>query len=178
MDQEKEYNIDLDTHWVAEFNKIENEYNDFYEEMPKQVQVFNLYVDHNNALEFVTTEDILLTKKGEVEKQDFKKLIIKNKTPEKKQEKKYKLKNILKYNYTVKPEKLLKMMSTHKNSKNYLTEIETFEDLIFKKTIYFFNSVNAIYLLFTEEKKTNSNTRKIQLTKQASKKRRTRCKRT
>lgn len=182
MDQKEEYSMDLDTSWITEFNKLENEYNDFYEEIPKQVKVFNLYVDNNNSLEFVTTEDVSLTKKGEVQKQDMKKLIIRNKTPDNIETKtnstSYKLQSILKYNYTVKPEKLLKIMSTSKNNKNYLTEVTTFEDLKFKKTIHFFNTVNAIYLLFKENQKTNSTTRKIQITHKTSNKRRTRCKRT
>ena len=31
MDQKEEYSMDLDTSWITEFNKLENEYNDFYD---------------------------------------------------------------------------------------------------------------------------------------------------
>jgi hypothetical protein len=51
-------------------------------------------------------------------------------------------------------------MSTSKNNKNYLNSDKTFEDLKFKKTIHFFNTVNAIYLLFKENQKTKSTTKK------------------
>ena len=40
----------LDTAWITDFTKLETEYNDFYQEMPKTARVYNLYINKNNCL--------------------------------------------------------------------------------------------------------------------------------
>lgn len=167
----------LDSAWIAEFKKLETEYNDFYKEIPKVINGYNLYINKSNTLASVITNQISLNKKGGIDKDTIIAMIQKNKKaiPNKRLE----LQTILKYNFTLEPESLLHVIENKFMNNNYLTEIDKLDDLVFKETIHFFNELNAIYFIYKEIPHTkHSTTKKIYLkTRIKSNKHTTRCKR-
>lgn len=169
--------LEIDTTWIQNFKKLETEYNDFYKEIPSDANVYNIYINTNNKIISVIKDKITLNKYGIVSKDATINMIQKNKKliPDKR----VVLKSILVYNFTMEPENILHMMAEDYNSENYLTEINTLDKIVFKETVHFFSDLNAIYLLYKEPQKSNSNTKKIYLkTEKKTNRRRTRYKRT
>lgn len=173
-------NLDLDTvdtTWIQEFKKLETEYNDFYKEIPTIAEVYNLYVNKNNQLISIIKDDIPLNKYGTLSKEEVIYMIQKNK--KKLLNKKVELQSILVYNFTMEPSNILNMMTNQFIIDNYLTEINTLDEIVFKETVHFFSELNSIYFIYKEIHKNQSTTKKIHLrTQKKANRRRTRYKRT
>jgi len=175
----------LDSAWITEFKKLETEYNDFYKEIPRSVNIINIYINEKNSLVSVHKKRTPLDKTGKINKDTILKIIQQNKKSF--SEKRVELQTILKYNFTLNTENLLYMVANNDYLKNenatynYLTEISQLNDLVFKETIHFFSDLNAVYFIYKEvsSQKKHSTTKKIYLqTNKKSKKRMTRYKRT
>jgi hypothetical protein len=173
----------LDSTWITEFKKLETEYNDFYKEIPKVVNVYNLYINTNNSLVAINKKQLSLDKKGVASKDTVIAMIQQNKKglPNKQVE----LQTIIRYNFTLDAPKLLHVLSDELSDElmnnNYLKEIKTLDELVFKETIHFFSTLNAIYFIYKEKSPhtKHATTKKIYFNASTkSKKRRTRCKRT
>ena len=173
----------LDSAWITEFKKLETEYNDFYKEIPRSVNIFNIYINKNNVLVSINKKSTLLDKRGKINKETVLEIIQQHK--KELSDKRVVLDSILKYNFTVNTENLLYMVSNdfeNEDTKlNYLTEISRLDGIVFKETIHFFSQINALYFIYKEipSHKKHSTTKKIYLqTSKKSKKRMTRYKRT
>ena len=155
---------------------LESEYNDFYKEIPTSANVYNIYVDTNNAIKSVVKNKVSLNKYGIVTRDATLDMIQKNKKLLSK--KKVRLKAILVYNFTMEPSDILHMMDSNFSIDNYLTEINTLDKIVFKETVHFFSDLNAIYLIFKEPDKNTLHTKKVYIKTKKDNRRRTRYKRT
>uniref|UniRef100_A0A6C0IRZ2 Uncharacterized protein n=1 Tax=viral metagenome TaxID=1070528 RepID=A0A6C0IRZ2_9ZZZZ len=166
MEQEIDASIldlDLDTNWIDEFNKLDNEYKSYYKEELSFVKIHSIYVNSENEIEKLIEEKLLLKVAGFVSKNDvlgiIKKNMVSNNT-------KYKLLSILKFNIDLDPyylKQFLRYTKTTDSSKKgdlvnignqFLYSNKNIDDIIFEKSISMFHDINdLIFIYYFDSKK-------------------------
>ena len=94
---------ELDVSWIEMYKNLEKDFDDFYKEKPENIQMFFLYVNLNDELETVNTNNYILDTKSNIPKDQLINVIRENRQ---KNGKKYRLKNLIKYNVTIDPKTL------------------------------------------------------------------------
>jgi len=150
---------DLDDSWLVEFENIDNDYKYFYKENINSVKIHCLYINKNNCLEKIKEETILLNKSNVLSKEEIIEILKRNNTEN---HIRYSLMHILKYNIDLEPIHLKSFLKNNiKNNieknieKNtvkmdYLTTIKTLDNILFQPTIYMFQDLTDIFILFYE----------------------------
>ena len=166
---------EIDEEWIKNFENMENEYDIFYKEKPKIIEIIYIYVDNNKEIEFIKKEDYDLNNEAKILKTDLIFLINDNKIM---CEKKYKLLNILKYNFTIEPIEILHEfrkldidmnidmdidmdIDISNNNNKYLQNINTINDVLFNDTVELFSELNTLYVIYADEKNIKQTTKKI-----------------
>lgn len=148
---------EMDNGWIAEFEKDEEIYKDFYKDKLETVKVFYLYVDSKNSI-FHIKKEILTLENSEITKDTLITLLKENMTYNKY---KYKPISILKWNINMEPEDVSSYLRN--NSKyNFLNVEDKIDTITFDDSINLFHSVNSLYIVFHESSKSfNNKTKKI-----------------
>ena len=160
---------EIDEEWIKNFENMENEYDIFYKEKPKIIEIIYIYVDNNKEIEFIKKEDYDLNNEAKILKSNLIFLINDNKIM---CEKKYKLLNILKYNFTIEPIEILHELrkldiadndnnNDNNNDNKYLQNISAINDVLFNDTIELFSELNTLYLIYADDKNIKQTTKKI-----------------
>ena len=146
-----------DYEWIKNYKDNEKEYNIFYKSEVLTIEVNYIFINKNNEIIKRKRKKVKYNKEAR-EITDF--------YPSKLIKKKYKLTAVFKYNNIIEEEDVL----NDNEEEIYLTPINLDEEIIFEKTIEFFQDLNALYMIFTEQQKNNStkkhknknkNTRKV-----------------
>lgn len=194
-DDEIAYEIDtdeIDTDWVDEYNRIERNYNDFYNEKVNTIRVFFMYINNDNIVINIKKETVDLNVTSILSREQLLSLIKENQNDGVK----YRLFSLLRYNINLEPDEI-EMFTSASTSKaaqstseaaqrtskagtgpyesRFLTNIEDINDIYFNDTIGIFQDLNAVYILF-KEKKHNVNRQITRKIKSAVKRRQTRSK--
>ena len=125
----------IDTNWINEFEKEENDYLSYYNENINYLKVFYIYINTESEIHKIKEEKIHLLVENCLTKNELIKLIKDNVVLD---NVKYSLLLLLKYNVLLKPHELkyfLKTNNKNNNSTNYLNSIINIEDIHFEKTI-------------------------------------------
>jgi len=191
-DDEIAYEIDtdeIDTDWVDEYNRIERNYNDFYNEKVNTIRVFFMYINNDNIVINIKKETVDLNVTSILSREQLLSLIKENQNDGVK----YRLFSLLRYNINLEPDEIEMFASpstststseaAQRTSKagtgpyesRFLTNIEDINDIHFNDTIGIFQDLNAVYILF-KEKKHNVNRQITRKIKSAVKRRQTRSK--
>lgn len=159
---------DLDTSWINEFEKEDDEYKNYYSEDISFIKIHFIYTNKNDEIEKIKEEKILLNTLGVLHKEELLRIIKNNSflTPNSN----YLVSFILKINIVLEPENL-KTFLNNKSPQNigssFLQPITTLDSIYFKKTIAMFHDINNILIIFTPSTSTNANTNKHKYTKKA-----------
>lgn len=132
-----------DYEWIKNYKDNEKEYNIFYKSEVLTIEVNYIFINKNNEIIKRKRKKVKYNKEAR-EITDF--------YPSKLIKKKYKLTAAFKYNNIIEEEDVL----NDNEEEVYLTPINLDEEIIFEKTIEFFQDLNALYMIFTELKKNNS----------------------
>ena len=146
---------DLDTSWIENFDKIDDEYKNYYIEDLSFINCFFIFLDLNNSIEKIKTEKILFKNPNILTKDELIGLIKHNNLNQ------YLLKNILKYNINIKP---INLKTYIKNSQQYefIHNISKIDDICFDKSISMFHDINSLFFLFKQQQTNKINkTRKL-----------------
>ena len=158
---EKELNdpelMDLDDSWIVEFETTDNDYKNFYKENIQSVKVKYMYINKNNCLEKIKEETIILKNNNILSKEEIITILKKNNILN---DTKYSLLNLLKYNIDLEPMHLKNFLKNKLNT-NYLTSIKAIDTIHFHPTIYMFQDLNDLFVLFYENSNNKTSTRKI-----------------
>jgi hypothetical protein len=138
---------DLDDSWISEFEKSDNEYKLFYKENIQSIKVRCMYINKDNVLEKIKEENIFLKKPNILSKEEII-IIVKNNNKINKTQ--YSLLTLLKYNIDLEPINLKTFLKTNSFSTNYLTCIKNIDNIHFSPSIYMFQDLNDIFILFYE----------------------------
>lgn len=146
---------DLDSTWIQDFDKLDNEYKNYYTEDISIIRVHSIYVNKNNDIEKIKEEKIILNTPGILQKEELLSIIKHNSFSN---EVKYSLLSILKFNITIEPIHLntfLRNKNKH-NGYSFLQSVKNIDSIKFDKSISMFHDINEVLIIFHE--KINKNT--------------------
>jgi hypothetical protein len=153
---------EIDTNWIEEYEKKEQEYDFFYKDTVDNIQLYFLYVNLDNEILKVSKETLELNNNF-LTKEELVHIIKKNEIDK---DISYKLTGLLKYNITLDPENIEEFAAISTYNENFLESLKDIHDLHFKDTITIFQNMNGLYFIYQEKaKKLKSNTKKIYLEK-------------
>ena len=156
MDIEDLDNIeDLDLSWIQEFEKIDNEYKNYYTEELSFIKIHSIYVNNNNDIDKIREEKILLKTHGILQKEELLSIIKHNSFSN---QIKYSLLSILKFNINLEPIHL-KTFIKNKNAKigeQFLQSVTNLDSIKFDKSITMFHDINEILFIFHQKHKKNN----------------------
>jgi hypothetical protein len=135
----------FDSDWIDEYVKEEKIYSQFYNSSVENIKLYFIYVNKYNTIENILQEKIIIDN-GLLNK-DRILYLIKNKKI--KNNIKYKLISLLKYNITLEPEYINQFINSKMNQ-TYLTNINILEDIYFQKTITILQNLNSLFFIFNE----------------------------
>jgi hypothetical protein len=150
---------DLDISWIREFEKIDNEYNEYYSEDLSFIKIHSIYINSNNEIEKTSEEKIILKNPGFLQKEELLGIIKRNLFLNRI---KYSLLSILKFNINLEPIHL-KTFLRNKNpdiGANFLTTVKNVDTIKFEKSITLFHDINEILIIFRNKKNTYNHTKK------------------
>ena len=152
-DTENDEEERLNTQWIEQFKREEDDYNDFYKEPVTSIKVFFLYVNKNNELEHIYSDLCLLLDKGIIKREIIISLIKHNQYFH---SIKYKLLSILKYNIDLEPNEVTNYIyettsrETDTPSSMFFTAEKYLNDIYFADSINMFQDLNALFFIFCE----------------------------
>lgn len=145
-----EDNIEIQDYlWIDNFNKREKEYNKYYKNKQKKIIVYFLFIDKTDTVEYFLAKKIPLDN-GILSRDKLVSLINNHKN-----RKKHIFYKLLKYNVTIDPENIDKLVQQKIDNSEFLTEEKSIQDIIVKDTIEMLQSTNAIFLIYKEKKPIN-----------------------
>jgi hypothetical protein len=139
----------FDSSWIDTFEELEKDYQRFYKETVETINLFFVYVNKSNNVENVI-QDKLMLENSTINKLTLLDIIRTNNV---KNNIKYKLISMLKYNITLSPEEI-KSFVFDELDETYLESISTIDDLHFDETITILNDLNCLYFIFYEIRET------------------------
>lgn len=146
---------DLDISWIQEHEKETNIDEKYFREPMKNISVYYIYIN-NHEIEKIDNDIINIFSLSESKELGISKEcilhIIQNK--KKKDEKKYKLIDILLYHVNLEPE-IIQNYSKSENidelSKGFFKVLSIFDDILIPDSIFIFHSINSLYFIFQRE---------------------------
>jgi hypothetical protein len=150
--------FNLDTRWIQEFESVDYNYKQFYNEVVGDIKICSIYVDKNNNIENIKQEILELSRENLITKEEIIKIIKNNSTIQKKR---YTLLSLLKYNIDLDASNVVHYLKQKQsNTDTYLTLVKNIDDIPLNSTINMMQDLNTIFILFYEKYMTNNNTTK------------------
>jgi hypothetical protein len=150
--------FNLDTRWIQEFESVDYNYKQFYNEVVGDIKICSIYVDKNNNIENIKQEILELSRENLITKEEIIKIIKNNSTIQKKR---YTLLSLLKYNIDLDSSNVVHYLKQKQsNTDTYLTLVKNIDDIPLNSTINMMQDLNTIFILFYEKYMTNNNTTK------------------
>jgi hypothetical protein len=138
----------LDTSWLHNFKKVEAVYDAYYKEPVTSIQIFFLYVNRANELIDVDKKHCLLDEVSNLKQERIIELI---KESQWRDEVKYKLNSLLRFNMDLNPEEISDFVYEPVEHDRFLSTEKYLKDIHYNPSIPIFHELNALYVLFLEE---------------------------
>jgi len=154
-------NMNIDDKWLRDFKEQEKDYNDFYKEKPTSINLYFLYVNNQNVVEFFKNDKYLLNQEhiaksdNAILQKDVLLSIIKNNISL--NGRNYKLISLLKFNLDVEPEDIINMTLDKQTGSEYLSSEKEIKDIVFYDTICIFQDINSLFFVYQDRLTINDN---------------------
>jgi hypothetical protein len=140
---------DLDSSWLDEFDKIENEYKNYYCEPLEFIHLNCLYLNNENEITYIHEEKVIFNSPGLLSREEIIGLIKGNSLLN---ELKYALLSILVFNINIEPENLKTFFrSSNQSGSSFLNSVKNIDSITFDKSISMFHDINNLYFIFYEK---------------------------
>ena len=142
---------ELDSSWLDEFDKIENEYKNYYCEPLEFIHLNCLYLNNKNEITYIHEEKVIFNSPSILSREEMIGLIKRNSFFN---ETKYALLSILVFNINIEPENLKTFFRSSNNKKTvsaFLNSVNNIDSITFDKSISMFHDINNLYFLFYEK---------------------------
>jgi hypothetical protein len=151
--------FNLDTRWIQEFESVDNNYKQFYNEVVGDIKICSIYVDKNNNIENIKQEILELSRENLITKEEIIKIIKQNSITH---NKRYTLLSLLKYNIDLEASNVVHYLKQRQQLKTdaYLTLVKNIDNIPLNNTINMMQDLNTIFILFYEKNMTSNNTTK------------------
>jgi hypothetical protein len=140
---------DLDTSWLDEFEKSDNDYKSYYAEDLTFINLHCIYINNFNEITKVHEEKILFKTPGLLTREEVLGIIKRNTFLN---NIKYSLLSILKFNINIEPIHLKTFLRSKETAlkigNQYLQPIKNIDAIFFDKTIGMFQDINDLFILF------------------------------
>jgi hypothetical protein len=152
--------FNLDTRWIQEFESIDYNYKQFYNEVVGEIKICSIYVDKNNNIENIKQEILELSRENLITKEEIIKIIKQNSINQKKR---YTLLSLLKYNFDLDASNVVHYLKQKQQPKTdaYLTLVKNIDNIPLNNTINMMQDLNTIFILFYEKDATGNTTKKV-----------------
>jgi hypothetical protein len=157
--------FELDTSWLDEFEKTDNDYKSYYAEDLTFINLHCIYINNFNEITKVHEEKILFKTPGLLTREEVLGIIKRNTFLN---NTKYSLLSILKFNLNIEPINLKTFLRSKETSlkigNQYLQPIKNIDAISFDKTIGMFQDINDLFILFYNKnniRNTDSNKNKL-----------------
>jgi len=139
---------DLDSSWIDEFDKNDEEYKIFYSDKIEFINLKVIYLNTNFEIEHIKQEKILFKTPGELSKEELLYLLKFNLTNKNNNTNKYKLFSIVTHIVNIEPQVIhhfLKNFSEY----NFIKPITKIDTIHFDKCISIFQDLNELIFIFS-----------------------------
>jgi hypothetical protein len=148
----------LDTRWIQEFESVDYNYKQFYNEVVGDIKICSIYVDKNNNIENIKQEILELSRENLITKEEIIKIVKQNSISQKKR---YTLLSLLKYNIDLEASNVVHYLKQKQSSTDaYLTLVKNIDNIPLNNTINMMQDLNTIFILFYEKNSISNNTTK------------------
>lgn len=146
MDQETE----LDDQWMKEFENMDKVYSDLYNNDITFINLHFIYISSDNNIENILEQKFIMSKPNYIERDELIGLIKRNFI---KNNIRYFLLSILKFNFNLKPQYIPSYLKSIEDLSlmDFLTPIKNIDTIKFEKTISMFQDINDLFFLFYEK---------------------------
>ena len=162
---------EINTKWISEFETTDKKYESFYKDAVADINIFFMYVDRDCNLFYIKKEKTDLCE-GMLKKDSLVQLLKNNMMYN---NKKYRPISLLKYNITIDPENINKLIETP-TSYNYLKSQDSIQDLKWDNSIKTLSNLNSLHIIFFEtwkDKAKKSTTKKVFIQRKLTKNKKT-----
>jgi hypothetical protein len=150
--------FNLDTRWIQEFESVDYNYKQFYNEVVGDIKICSIYVDKNNNIENIKQEILELSRENLITKEEIIKIIKQNSINQKKR---YTLLSLLKYNIDLDASNVVHYLKQKQMKIGaYLTLVKNIDNIPLNSTINMMQDLNTIFILFYEKNATSNNSTK------------------
>lgn len=157
QDDDFDYDMELDTHWIQEHEKENNIDKNILREPQPIIPIYFVYINKNNYIEQILMEkrDLFTTENNThiLSKERVLHIIQSNRHFH---HKKYRFIDLFSYNIDLEPENIQSFIQGNNSnpiSKEFLKVLPFFNDIIITDSIFIFHSMNGIYFMFKENEK-------------------------
>jgi hypothetical protein len=140
----------LDNDWINEFEKIDKDYQDFYNEDLQFLKIHSIYISQQNQIEQIKEEKLFFNDCPNKISREYLLGILKNNAFN--CGKRYSILSILKYNINLQSSDIKDYIRT-KEPQSFLSLIKNIDDIVFEQTINMFQDLNDLILVFYEKNK-------------------------
>ena len=139
---------DLDTSWIDNFERLDNEYKNYYNETQLFVRIHFVYINKNSEICNIREQKHFFVKPNTITKEELIAII---KTNSISSNKLYSLLSILKFNINIQPQYLKSFLKPNYVINPFLQSITNINDIIFDKSISIFHDINALLIILYEK---------------------------
>jgi hypothetical protein len=147
MDYDEETPLEND--WIIDFEKIDNEYKDFYNEDLHFLKIHSIYINVQNEIEKIKEEKIFISS-NKISRDNLLGILKHNSFNG---EKRYSILSILKYNIDMHSNDVKNFVLSKEQglSDSFISIIKNIDDIVFNQTINMFQDLNDVIILFYEK---------------------------
>lgn len=166
---------ELDSTWIYDFDKTDNEYKMYYTEDLSFIKIRSIYINADNEIEKVKEEQLFFKESNTIQKEELLSVIKHNSFLN---DNRYRLMLLLKVNINIQPQELKNFLRSKSITigEQFIRNISSLDSIKFEKTISMFHDLNELIVLFKVRndkshkpyskksfRNTNKKTRKINL---------------
>lgn len=146
LEQENE----LDDQWMKEFENLDKEYSDLYNNDISFINIHFIYINSDNNIEKIQEKKFIMSKPNYIGRDELLGLIKRNFIQNNIS---YFLLSILKYNFNLQPQFITSYLKRKDSTclMDFLTPIKNIDTIKFEKTISMFQDINDLFFLFYQK---------------------------
>jgi len=156
----------LDDNWIIDFENKDKLYQDFYKDDIYFTNINFIYVNQENEIEKIISENFIMSTPNYITREEIIG-ILKKKSFNCENNKKYTLLSLLKYNISLNVEDVTTFLKVNSYSDDFLISIKNIDTIKFDKTINMFQDLNDLFLIFykksTDKKEIKNITKRVYL---------------
>ena len=140
----------LDDNWIIDFENKDKLYQDFYKDDIYFTNINFIYVNQENEIEKIISENFIMSTPNYITREEIIR-ILKKKSLNCENNKKYTLLSLLKYNISLNLEDVTTFLKVKSYSDDFLISIKNIDTIKFDKTINMFQDLNDLFFIFYEK---------------------------